>query len=183
MNESYFLAGKGLRTMFIAQIIGIVSMFIPVIGVLGVLAGGILSLIGLNTAAKAHDGFRTAMTAVLVGIVISVVEAFLPEGSMVAMLVSLIGGIVSLIGLYFVCNTAAGMVEERGDYELAQKGQFVWKLNLVCIIVVVVCTLVVFIPFLGIFVAIAAIGAAIASLVGAILYIVFLYKASDCLSR
>lgn len=181
MNENYLLAGKGLHTMFVAEIIILVSAFIPLIGIIGILVGLVLSLVGLHTASKTHSGFQAAMTMTLAGIAVSLISIFLPDGGLLGTLISIVSNVLSLAVTYFVCITASDMVEELGQYEVAQRGRFVWKLNLICTVVTVICAVVVFIPILNILAAIAAVVTGIAAIVAGILYLMFLHGASKCL--
>ena len=50
----YTTAGRGLKTMFIGEIVCLFS-FIPFVGLIGL----IVTLVGLNTASKAHPGYKT----------------------------------------------------------------------------------------------------------------------------
>lgn len=62
--RDYMLAGKGLNRMFIGEILCILAL-IPLIGVILALAGFIVMLVGLYTAGKADDGYRTASSSPL----------------------------------------------------------------------------------------------------------------------
>ena len=58
----YSMAGKGLNRMFIGEILYILAI-IPLIGGILALAGYIVMLVGLYTAGKADDGYRTAFSS------------------------------------------------------------------------------------------------------------------------
>ena len=161
----YSMAGKGLNRMFIGEILCILAI-IPLIGGFLALAGLIVMLVGLHTAGKADDGYRTAFILTVAGLILS----FIP-------LLSLIG----IITTYLVCTTTARLLTEKGDLETAAKGLFVWKLYAACLVVSLVCALLLFVPIINVAALLLELATAIASLVGGILYLMFLYRASDSL--
>ena len=165
----YSLAGRGLNRMFIGEILCILAI-IPLIGGFLALAGLIVMLVGLHTAGKADDGYRTAFILTVAGLILS----FIP-------LLSLIVNILSIITTYLVCTTTARLLTEKGDLETAAKGLFVWKLYAACLVVSLVCALLLFVPIINVAALLLEIATAIASLVGGILYLMFLYRASDSL--
>ena len=167
--RDYMLAGKGLNRMFIGEILCILAL-IPLIGVILALAAFIVMLVGLYTAGKADDGYRTAFILTIASLILS----FIP-------FLNLIGSIFNIITTYLVCTTTARLLTERGDLETAAKGLFVWKLYAACLVVSLVCALLLFVPIINVAAALLEVATAIASLVGAILYLMFLYRASDSL--
>lgn len=171
---SYRTAGDGLMLVFIGEIICIFS-FLPLLSLILGIIGTIVELVGLNKAGRAADGYRTAFTLSIVIIVISIVGLIVP-------FVGVINRILSMVVLYIVCNTTADLLDHC-DYETAQRGRTVWKICLGCTIVLVVCAVLLFIPLINILAAIAAVVTAIVSIVGGILYLIFLYRASDSLRR
>ena len=165
----YSLAGRGLNYMFIGEILCILVMF-PLIGTIAVLVGFVMMLVGLHTAGKADDGYRTAFILTVAGLILS----FIP-------LLSLIVNILSIITTYLVCTTTARLLTARGDTATAARGLFVWKLYAACLVVSLVCALLLFVPIINVAALLLEIATAIASLVGGILYLMFLYRASDSL--
>lgn len=171
---NYRTAGDGLMLVFIGEIICIFS-FLPLLGLILAIIGTIIELAGLNKAGQTADGYRTAFTVSVVVIVLTFVGLIVP-------FVSVISRILSMVVLYIVCNTTADLLDPF-DWETARRGRTVWKLCLGCTIVMVVCAVLAIIPLINILAAIAAVVTAIVSLVGGILYLMFLYRASDSLRR
>lgn len=169
----YSTAGNGLKKVFIGEILAIFS-FIPLLGGILALVGGILSLVGLYQASKVAYGYRTAFQLSIASIVVELLGVFIPG-------VSLVGVILSIAVVYFVCMATGELLVEKGDSQTAAKGQFVWKLYAVCGVIVLVCTLVAFIPGAAILAAVVLLPTAIASLVAGIQYLIFLYRASEYL--
>lgn len=172
--SGYRTIGDGLMIVFIGKIIGIFS-FLPLLGSLLAIIGTIVQLVGLYKAGRAEDGYRTAFTLSIVIIVLSFLGLVVP-------FVGIINTILSMAVLYIVCNTTANLLDHC-DYVTAQRGRTVWKLCLGCTIVIVVCTVLAFIPLINILAAIAALVTAIVAFVSSILYLMFLYRASDSLRR
>lgn len=174
MSFSYETAGKGLNRMFIGEILCIVGTFIPLVGGFLVLAGFIVNLVGLYTAGQADGGYHTAFVLTIVRMIASLFSALLP-------LLSIIGSALSIMITYLVCTTSARLLTEKGDLETAARGLLVWKLYLACMVVSILCVVLALIPALfGLAVAVVLV-TLIASLVGGILYLVFLYRASNSL--
>jgi len=167
----YTTAGRGLKTMFIGEIVCLFS-FIPFVGLIGL----IVTLVGLNTASKAHPGYKTAFTIAIVNIVVSLLCVFLGP-------LSILVSILSVVMVYMICTTSAELLCEKGDAEQAARAQTVWKIYTGCLVVSIVCTILALIPFINVLAAAVIVVTVIVQLVGGILYLVFLYKASDSLQR
>ena len=170
----YTAAGSGLKKVFIGEILSILS-FIPLVGGILALVGLILNLVGLNEASRASEGYRTAFTLSIVSIVLAVLTLVLP-------ILSVVGSILSFVVVYLVCITTADILDECGDSDTAAKGRFVWKLYVVCTVILVVCGLVALIPGAAILAGLVIIPTAIASLVAGIQYLIFLYRAYNFLA-
>ena len=165
----YSMAGKGLNRMFIGEILCILAI-IPLIGGILALVGYIVMLVGLYTAGKADDGYRTAFFLTIAGLIFSLLP-----------ILSIVSSIFNIITTYLVCTTTARLLTERGDLETAAKGLFVWKLYAACLVVSLVCALLLFVPIINVAAVLVQVVTAIASLVGGVLYLMFLYRAANSL--
>lgn len=165
----YMLAGKGLNRMFIGEILCIL-VIIPMIGGILALVGYVVALVGLYTASKADEGYRTAFFLTIATLILQ----FIP-------ILSVLGSIFSIITTYLVCTTTARLLTEKGDTDTAARGLFVWKLYAACLVVSLVCTLLLLIPIINVMAVLVNVVVAIATFVGGILYLIFLYRASDSL--
>ena len=134
----YTAAGRGLNKIFVGEILAILS-FIPLLGGILALVGLILILVGLNEASQAAEGYRTAFWLGIASIVAAVLSLFVPG-------VGLVGDILAFIIVYLVCTTTANILDENGDPATAAKGRFVWKLYIVCTIIMVICGVLALIP-------------------------------------
>ena len=158
---------KALKWLFIAAILQI----FPIANIVGF----ILNLLALYGAGKLQKGYNTAFTLSIVGIVVSVLSAFVGTG-VLGSIIDIVSSIVSLGVLYFVITTTNSLLKE-GD--LVVKGQKVWKLNLICTIAAVVLTLLAFIPVLA---GLLAIVAFVLVVIATIMYLVYLIKSSKALA-
>lgn len=170
----YTPVGKGLSKLFIAEILAILS-FIPLLGGILAIIALVLMLIGLNEASQAADGYRTAFTLSIASIVVEILGLFIP-------FMSLVGSILSFAVTYVVCTTTADILDWAGDPATAAKGRFVWKLYVVCTIIIVVCGVVAMIPGLAVLAGLVLIPTVIASIVAGVQYLIFLYRASNFLA-
>lgn len=170
----YTAAGRGLNKIFVGEILVILS-FIPLLGAILALIGLILIMVGLNEASAAAEGYRTAFWLGIASIVVTVLSLFLP-------ILSLVSDILAFAIVYFVCITTADILDTNGDPATATKGRFVWKLYIVCTIIMVICGLLALIPGVAVLAALVIIPTAIASIVAGIQYLIFLYRASTFLA-
>ena len=167
---------KALKWIFIAQILTILAV-IPVVGAILAIIGFVMNLLALYGASKLEQGYHTAFILSIVGIVVSIISAF--AKGFVGTLVGIVSTVVSLGIIYFVIMTTNGLLKGNGDGEIAQKGEKVWKLNLICTVVSVVLSVVALIaPGLA---AVLAVIVAIVEIVAYILYLVYLNKSYKAL--
>ena len=190
---TYPHAAAGLKTVYQARLVGLISIvlvIVPIVQVLAVAAmliAGFLALVGLAQCRKDDKGYRTAFNMVIAGLVTnlaaSLVSAYAgAEGfaGICGNILSIATDVLSLASLYFVCITTNRLLKEVAAAEnLIDRGIVVWKLNVVCTVILLVCYLLRMIPG-NIAVIIAgylAIFAVIAQIVGNVLYILYLRNA------
>lgn len=191
MNENFTLAGKGLKYLFLAQILTLVAAVVAIVPVLGgvvvtvlAIVVEILSIVGPYTARNAHPNFKTAFylaVAYLVVGLISIKPNGFPVFIFLAGLMSIVKTVISFAFVYSVCTASEPLLEAKGDGELARRSVTIWKLFAGCILVTLVCALVSWIPLLNILAVVAKVVAAIVQLVAYVLLIIFYYKASKSL--
>lgn len=190
---TYPHAAAGLKTVYQARLVGLISIvlvIVPIVQVLAVAAmliAGFLALVGLAQCRKDDKGYRTAFNMVIAGLVTnlaaSLVSAYAgAEGfaGICGNILSIATDVLSLASLYFVCITTNRLLKEVAAAEnLIDRGIVVWKLNVVCTVILLVCYLLRMIPG-NIAVIIAgylAIFAVIAQIIGTVLYILYLRNA------
>lgn len=190
---TYPNAAAGLKTVYQARLVWLISIvlvIVPIVQVLAVAAmliAGFLALVGLAQCRKDDKGYRTAFNMVIAGLVTnlaaSLVSAYAgAEGfaGICSNILSIATDVLSLASLYFVCITTNRLLKEVAAAEnLIDRGIVVWKLNVVCTVILLVCYLLRMIPgnIAAIIAGYLAIFAVIAQIIGTVLYILYLRNA------
>ena len=190
---TYPHAAAGLKTVYQARLVGLISIvlvIVPIVQVLAVAAmliAGFLALVGLAQCRKDDNGYRTAFNMVIAGLVTnlaaSLVSAYAgAEGfaGICSNILSIATDVLSLASLYFVCITTNRLLKETAAAKnLIDRGIVVWKLNVVCTVILLVCYLLRMIPgnIAAIITGYLAIFAVIAQIIGTVLYILYLRNA------
>lgn len=190
---TYPNAAAGLKTLYQAKLVGLISIvlvIVPIVQVLAVAAmliAGFLALVGLAQCRKDDKGYRIAFNMIIASLVTdlstNLVSAYAgTEGfaGICGNILSIATDVLSLASLYFVCITTNRLLKETAAVEnLIDRGIVVWKLNVVCTVILLVCYLLQMIPgnIAAIIAGYLAIFAVIAQIVGNVLYILYLHNA------
>lgn len=190
---TYPHAAAGLKTVYQARLVGLISIvlvIVPIVQVLAVAAmliAGFLALVGLAQCRKDDNGYRIAFNMIIASLVTdlstNLVSAYAgTEGfaGICGNILSIATDVLSLASLYFVCITTNRLLKETAAAEnLIDRGIVVWKLNVVCTVILLVCYLLQMIPgnIAAIIAGYLAIFALIAQIVGNVLYILYLHNA------
>lgn len=190
---TYPNAAAGLKTLYQAKLVGLISIvlvIVPIVQVLAVAAmliAGFLALVGLAQCRKDDKGYRIAFNMIIASLVTdlstNLVSAYAgTEGfaGICGNILSIATDVLSLASLYFVCITTNRLLKETAAVEnLIDRGIVVWKLNVVCTVILLVCYLLQMIPgnIAAIIAGYLAIFALIAQIVGNVLYILYLHNA------
>lgn len=192
MYGDNFLVGKGLKLLFISQLLSVSSNFMAegLLSGLVSLASTIVALVGLNTAAPAHPKFRAAfrlnIALCILGVIVAVLSVFQKAGVSLGQTTLLLAVAILVVALgvwsvYLICTAAGEILTVNGYATLADKGVTVWKIFLVTSAAMIVFMLLAMVPFMLVIAGILVIGTAVATLVGGILYMIFLYNAYHAL--
>lgn len=181
MYQSCPNAAKGLKWMFIAQILTLISVPLMAIAIGGLtaLAATVLNLVGLYTATHDDAGYFPALYAEIASLVISVLSNAFHNGILTAVL-SVVSEALGLFIVYQVITTTLNLLDGRNG-TLALRGGYVIRIYMVCTLVAVVCMVLSVIPIVDILAAVVSLVAAIAMVVGYVFYLMFLYGASKAL--
>ena len=190
---TYPNAAAGLKTLYQARLVGLISIvlvIVPIVQVLAVaamLVAAFLALVGLTQCRKDDKGYRIAFNMIIASLVTNLatnlVSAYAgTEGfaGICGNILSIATDVLSLASLYFVCITTNRLLKEVAAAEkLIDRGIVVWKLNVVWAIILLVCYLLQMIPgnIAAIIAGYLAIFALIAQIVGSVLYILYLHNA------
>ena len=190
---TYAMAAAGRKTVYQARLVGLISIVLVIVPIVqifaiaAILVAAFLSLVGLAQCRKDDKGYRTAFNLVIIGLVTnlaaSLVSAYAGTEGIAGIcgnILSMADDILSLASLYFVCITTNRLLKETAAAEnLIDRGIVVWKLNVVCTVILLVCYLlrmihgniaVIIAGYLAIF-------AVIAQIFGTVLYILYLRNA------
>lgn len=192
MYADNLLVGKGLKLIFISQILSVISNFMAegLLSGLVDVASVIVAMVGLYTAAPAHPKFRAAfrlnIALCILGVIVAVLSVFQKAGvslgqTMLLLAVAILVVALGVWSVYLICTAAGEILTVNGYATLADKGVTVWKIFLVTSAAMIVFMLLALVPILLVIAGILVIGTAIAMLVGAILYMIFLYNAYHAL--
>ena len=157
---TYPHAAAGLKTVYQAKLVGLISIvlvIVPIVQVLAVAAmliAGFLALVGLAQCRKDDKGYRIAFNMIIASLVTdlstNLVSAYAgTEGfaGICGNILSIATDVLSLASLYFVCITTNRLLKETAAAEnLIDRGIVVWKLNVVCTVILLVCYLLRMIP-------------------------------------
>lgn len=196
---NYPSAASGLKMMFLAQILTIVGAVVTVVGamlavvtagilsivmLLGsllVLAAGILDIVGLYKAGADDQGYRGALIFALIAVVVGVIMGWVDQSSIFYTLLSIVDSILTFLVVNAVCQTTGNLLHSMGKDDLAEKGNTVSKLYLICTVITVVCALVGAIPVINILAGLAGIVGGVITIVGYVLYLIFLSNGGKAL--
>ena len=183
---TYPNAAAGLKTVYQARLVGLISIVLVIVPIVqifaiaAILVAAFLSLVGLAQCRKDDKGYRTAFNLVIIGLVTNLAASLVSAYAGTEGIAGICGNILSMADLYFVCITTNRLLKETAAAEnLIDRGIVVWKLNVVCTVILLVCYLlrmihgniaVIIAGYLAIF-------AVIAQIIGTVLYILYLRNA------
>lgn len=160
---------NGLNLLYVGNLIVILAslfMILPVLGLLAafaVLAGGVVSLVGLARLRNHHEDYMIALIATLAGIVCGLLAK---DGTIFGSLMDLAQSVCSLLQTYFVVRGTNSFLTAGGFHAQSAMGDRAWKWQLIVVAVSVVTLLVLFIlPPLALILAIVNILAGIVALI------------------
>lgn len=181
-------AASGLKKVFLAKMIGIIGAVLAIMPFVGgyfslvcSIAACIFNVMGILEASKDHDGYRTALSFTVAGLVISVINTFVD----LAVLQSILGlaeSVCEVAVLYYICRSTSYLLRNMSNFALAGKGDHVWDINKICLIIIAVCFVLAFVPILNILAALTSVVVLVVTVYAGIVYLVFLYQSGQYLS-
>lgn len=181
MYDDNLLAGRGLRLLFISQLLALIA---------GLIGDGLLCVIlyivsfamaigALNVAAPSHPYFGRAFWLNIVQVALTGLTIFGGAYELTGLVIvfSIASLALQAYIVYLVCTAAGQILTVNGYATLAYKGAVVWKIHLGCTVALACFTVMELVPLLLILAGVLVIGTAIAALVGSILYLKFLSNA------
>ena len=92
------------------------------------------------------------------------------------------GDVLSFLVVYLVCTSVAEVMVQLAASDIADKGNSVWKINLVCYAVSAILSVLAIIPLINIIAAVLQVVVAVVQIVALVLYMIFLKKSSEKLA-
>lgn len=172
----YATAGLGLSYLFWGKIITLFGV-LPLVGVVALIIGTIVSLYGLYTMSKAGDDYTLALVLTVVGMVFNI---FSPEGGILGFLCETAITLMNVAVFYLICSKT-GQLLCGVDNATAAQGEAIWKAILVCAAIQIVCDILMCVPIVSILALVISAVAILAQAVVSILYLVFLWKSQKAL--
>lgn len=181
MYEDNLLAGRGLRLLFVSELLSLISSLMgeSLLGGILFLVSTVMSIGALNVAAPSHPYFGRAFWVNIVSLVLNGLVLFVGAYQWTG-LVAVLSVVILALGVYYVylvCTAAGQLLTVNGYATLADKGSTVWKIYLGCAIALCCFAVMALVPFLLAVAGVAVVGTLIATLVGGILYLIFLNNA------
>lgn len=184
MEDVYTTAGRGLKKMFIGEIvalIGVVVLLIPLFGITGlvaILVGGIMAIVGLWGAREAHENYRRAFVMLVIGGVLTILGALMGEG-VLGTFFDVLDSIVGMFQTYFTCTATSELLRELDHEDEARSGDLVWKANMGCSLVLIAAM--VLLRFAQTLALVLTVITGLVGIVIGIIYVVFLYRSQALL--
>lgn len=176
-------AARGLKLMFIGRMLAIASLllfWVPIVGIVLMLAPLVLELIGIYKAGYDDENYRGALVFAVLVLAVNLVSGLLGEGILSSVL-DMASSVLNLLMVYGVCNTTSNLLHSIGQESLSQRGGTIVKLYTGCVAVSVVCQALGLIPIINIAAALVSGIAGLVLVVGYVLYLLFLYSSSRVL--
>lgn len=181
MYDDNLLAGRGLRLLFISQLLALIA---DLIGdglpcVILYIVSFAMAIGALNVAAPSHPYFSRAFWLNIIRLVLTGLTIFSGAYELTGLAIVFSIGSLALDAyiVYLVCTAAGQILIINGYATLADKGATVWKVNLFCTFALACFMVMALAPILLILAGVLVIGTAVAALVGSILYLKFLSNA------
>ena len=170
---------KGLALLFAGQIIGLFTIIPFGSGILPRVSFSV-TIIGFYALSKVNHDYNNAFALVIANLVIGILMLIFSSGFLNDVL-SIVSTIIDFLVVYLVCNTTAGYLSGVNE-RLVSRAGFIWRMYLICMIVILACTVLAMIPFMYLIAGVIIVITAIVQLVASILYIIFLYQSQKALA-
>ena len=144
----------------------------------------ILNIIGVGNAAKDESGFRSAMIAIIIGIVASIVAGIFSNKEVVCLLAQLVSKICDIMVFWFCIEGISNLAEKLNDRGVANKADSFTKLIIGIYIAGIVLAIIgSFVKVGGFLDGFIDVAGAVCSIVAYLSYLSLLKGARDMLAR
>ena len=144
----------------------------------------ILNIIGVGNAAKDESGFRSAMIAIIIGIVASIVAGIFSNKEVVCLLAQLVSKICDIMVFWFCIGGIRNLADKINDRNIANKADSFTKLIIGIYVVGIVLAIIgSFVKAGGFLDGFIDVAGAICSIIAYLSYLSLLKGARDMLDR
>ena len=134
---TYSNVAKGLKLVFVAEIVAIaaaVFAMIPFIGVIGSIASvvcAIIVLVGIKTAGADAEGYNKAFNLSIANIIVSIASAVLGLipiiGPIIAGLLEAVSLVLTFLVVKHICTTTTQLIKQLKVYSVKPTGNYKYK--------------------------------------------------------
>ena len=144
----------------------------------------ILNIIGVGNAAKDESGFRSAMIAIIIGIVASIVAGIFSNKEVVCLLAQLVSKICDIMVFWFCIGGIRNLADKMNDRNIANKADSFTKLIIGIYVAGIVLAIIgSFVKVGGFLDGFIDVAGAVCSIVAYLSYLSLLKGAKDMLAR
>jgi hypothetical protein len=144
----------------------------------------ILNIIGVGNAAKDESGFRSAMIAIIIGIVASIVAGIFSNKEVVCLLAQLVSKICDIMVFWFCIGGIRNLADKMNDRNIASKADSFTKLIIGIYVAGIVLAIIgSFVKVGGFLDGFIDVAGAVCSIVAYLSYLSLLKGARDMLAR
>ena len=144
----------------------------------------ILNIIGVGNAAKDESGFRSAMIAIIIGIVASIVAGIFSNKEVVCLLAQLVSKICDIMVFWFCIGGIRNLADKMNDRNIANKADSFTKLIIGIYVAGIVLAIIgSFVKVGGFLDGFIDVAGAVCSIVAYLSYLSLLKGARDMLAR
>ena len=144
----------------------------------------ILNIIGVGNAAKDESGFRSAMIAIIIGIVASIVAGIFANKEVVCLIAQLVSKICDIMVFWFCIGGIRNLADKMNDRNIASKADSFTKLIIGIYVVGIVLAIIgSFVKVGGFLDGFIDVAGAVCSIVAYLSYLSLLKGARDMLAR
>ena len=159
------------------------SLFVIATAVL-MIVSYILNIIGVGNAAKDERGFRSAMIAIIIGIVASIVAGIFSKNEVVCLLAQLVSKICDVMVFWFCIGGIRNLADKMNDRNIANKADSFIKLIIGIYVVGIVLAIIgSFVKAGGFLDGFIDVAGAVCSIIAYLSYLSLLKGARDMLAR
>ena len=144
----------------------------------------ILNIIGVGNAAKDESGFRSAMIAIIIGIVASIVAGIFSNKEVVCLLAQLVSKICDIMVFWFCIGGIRNLADKMNDRNIANKADSFTKLIIGIYVAGIVLAIIgSFVKAGGFLDGFIDVAGAVCSIIAYLSYLSLLRDAKDMLAR